>query len=271
MRARPYPRSTSDPQGHCQMFETRHHRERRHRLEAGCQPAWRDLLATRMRTWRQLDDAERERLELLALQLLVELHWEAAHGFELSEDIEVTIAADAALLLLGLPDDSFARVHTVLVHPTTVVLSGEHSQVAGIVSDGPMPILGQADLHGPVLIVWDAVLEEARHPGSGHNVVFHEFAHRLDMLTGDADGTPPMSGTEQAEQWVRVCTDVYQRVVEGRGGTVLRSYAGVNPAEFFAVASEAFFDAPVPLRHEHPDLYEVMMGFYGQDPAARWR
>jgi Mlc titration factor MtfA (ptsG expression regulator) len=253
------------------MFETRHHRERRERLEAGFQAGWRDLLATRMRTWRLLDDAGRERLEQLTLQLLVELHWEAANGFALTEDIEVTIAADAALLLLGLPDDSFRRVRTVLVHPTTVMLSGEHSQVPGIMSDDPMPILGQADLHGPVLIVWDAVLSEARHPGSGHNVVFHEFAHRLDMLTGDADGMPPMAAADLAERWVSVCTDVYQRVADGRGGHVLRSYAGVNPAEFFAVATEAFFDAPLPLRGEHPELYEVLGCYYGQDPADRWR
>lgn len=252
-------------------FETRHHRERRERLEQGFDPAWRDLLATRMRTWSQLGPDDRERLEQLTVRLLVDLHWEAANGFELTEDIEVTIAADAALLLLGLPDDSYRRVHTVLVHPTTVVLQGEHSQVPGIVSDGPMPILGQADLHGPVLIVWDAVLFEARHPGSGHNVVFHEFAHRLDMLTGEADGTPPMPDAATAETWVEVCTAVYREVVEGRGGKVLRSYAGVNPAEFFAVATEAFFDAPLPLRREHPDLYEVLGAYYAQDPAARWR
>lgn len=253
------------------LFETRHHRERRERLEAGFRPEWRDLLASRMRTWQLLDDAERERLELLALRLLVELRWEAAADFALTEDIEVTIAADAAVLLLGLPDDSFGGVRTVLVHPTTVVLQGEHSQVAGIVSDGPMPILGQADLHGPVLIVWDAVLAEARHPGSGHNVVFHEFAHRLDMLTGSADGTPPMSSVEQSERWVEVCTAAYQEVVAGRGGSVLRSYAGVNPAEFFAVATEAFFDAPVALRRERPELYDVLAGYYRQDTAARWR
>lgn len=253
------------------MFETRHHRERRERLEAGFRPEWRDLLATRQRTWGQLGDEERDRLEQLTLQLLVELHWEAANGFTLTDDIEVTIAADAAVLLLGLPDDSFRRVHTVLVHPTTVVLSGEHSQVAGIVSDSPMPILGQADLHGPVLIVWDAVLSEARHPGSGHNVVFHEFAHRLDMLTGDADGMPPIADPALAARWITVCTDAYEQVAAGRGGSVLRSYAGVNPAEFFAVATEAFFDAPVALRRERPDLYEVLGGYYGQDPAARWR
>jgi Mlc titration factor MtfA (ptsG expression regulator) len=252
-------------------FETRHHGERRERLEAGFDPAWRGVLAERVRTWAQLDDPGRARLEQLTLQLLVDLHWEAAQGFELTDDIEVTVAADAAVLLLGLPDDSFRRVHTVLVHPTTVVLQGEHSQVPGIVSDGPMPILGQADLHGPVLIVWDAVVGEARHPGSGHNVVFHEFAHRLDMLTGEADGAPPMPDVATSQRWVQVCTDVYRQVAEGPGSRVLRSYAGVNPAEFFAVATEAFFDAPVALRHEHPDLYDVLGDFYGQDPAARWR
>jgi MtfA peptidase len=252
-------------------FETRHHRERRERLDAGFLPEWRELLATRMRTWNQLDDVERERLERLALGLMVDLHWEAAKDFEITDDVQLTIAADAAVLLLGLPDDSFASVHTVLVHPTTLVLQGEHSQVSGIVSDGPMPILGEADAHGPVLIVWDAVLAEARHPGSGHNVVFHEFAHRLDVLDGAMDGTPPMGSIEQSQRWVEVCTAVYEQVVEGRGGRVLRSYAGVNPAEFFAVATEAFFDDPLELRHEHPDLYEVLGDYYHQDPAARWR
>ncbi len=224
-----------------------------------------------MHSWDLLDDDERARLASLTLKLLADFHWEPANGFDLTEDIEVTIAAGAALLLLGLPDDSFAKVRTVLVHPTTVVLTGEHSQVAGIVSDGPMQILGQADPHGPVLIVWDEVLGEARHPGSGHNVVAHEFAHRLDMLDGDADGNPPMADARLAERWAQVSAEVYEVVAEGRGGRVLRSYAGVNPAEFFAVATEAFIDAPVALRAEHPELYSVLCEYFGQDPAARWR
>lgn len=253
------------------LFESHRHRERRELLAAGFRPEWRDLLARRMHTWVLLDAQERGRLEALTIKLLVELHWEPANGFALSEDVEVTIAAGAAYLLLGLPDDSFAKVHTVLVHPTTVVLTGEHSQVPGIVSDSPMAIVGQADIHGPVLIVWDEVLGEARHPGSGHNVVAHEFAHRLDMLDGDADGTPPMSDAELANRWVRVCTDVYEQVAEGRAGHVLRPYAGINPAEFFAVATEAFVDAPVDLRAEQPELYRVFCDYYGQDPAARWR
>ncbi len=252
-------------------FETRHHRERRELLAAGFRQEWRDLLEARVPIWRRLDDDERARLEGLALTLIADVHWEAANGFEITDEIKVVIATQACVLILGLPDDSFRGVRTVLVHPTTVVLTGEHSQVAGIVSDGPMPILGQAELHGPVVIVWDAVNEEARHPGSGHNVVLHEFAHRLDMLDGAADGTPPMGSVEQSERWVEVCTRVYEEVVEGRGGTALRSYAGVNPAEFFAVATEAFFDDPVDLRRQQPDLYAALGDYYHQDPAARHR
>lgn len=252
-------------------FETRRHRDRRELFEAGFRPEWRELLDARVPLWRRLDDEERSRLEVLALQLIADVHWEAANGFDITDEIKVMISSEACVLILGLPDDSFRGVHTVLVHPTTVVLTGEHSQVAGIVSDGPMPILGQAELHGPVTIVWDAVKDEARHPGSGHNVVFHEFAHRLDMLDGAADGTPPMGSVEQSERWVEACTRVYGQVVEGRGGTALRSYAGVNPAEFFAVATEAFFDDPLALRHQQPDLYEVFADYYRQDPAARHR
>lgn len=250
-------------------FETRHHRQRRELLEAGFLDEWRQLLHDRVPIWRRLDDDERERVEGLALGLMADVTWEAAGGFEVTEEMKVVIASQACVIILGLPDDSFHEVHTVLVHPTTLVLTGEHSQVAGIVSDGPMPILGQAELHGPVTIIWDAVTDEARHPGSGHNVVFHEFAHKLDMLDGAADGTPPMASVEQSERWVEVCTRVYEQVVEGRGGTALRSYAGVNPAEFFAVATESFFDDPVDLRRQQPDLYDVLSEYYCQDPAAR--
>jgi Mlc titration factor MtfA (ptsG expression regulator) len=218
-----------------------------------------------------LTDDERERLEHLALALLIEKQWEAANGFELTDEIRVTIAAQAALLVLGLPDDSYRRVHSILVHPTTVVLTGEHSQVDGLASREPMPIVGLADEQGPVLIVWDTARHDARHPGTGHNVVFHEFAHRLDLLDGSVDGTPPLATREQFDRWVEVCTRIYHEVEEGHGGHALDSYAGVNPGEFFAVATEVFFDDPLELRHEHPDLYAVLSEFYRQDPASRVR
>jgi Mlc titration factor MtfA (ptsG expression regulator) len=132
-----------------------------------------------------------------------------------------------------------------------------------------MPILGLASYGGPIIIVWDEALAAARHPGRGHNVVFHEFAHKLDMLDGNIDGTPPLATQEQFDRWVAVCTEVYRQVVEGTAGDSLEPYAGVNPAEFFAVATEVFFDDPEPLRNEHPDLYGVLVDYYRQDPALR--
>jgi hypothetical protein len=251
------------------MWFTRRGRERRARLEAGFTDEWRELCARRFRWWRALSDDERSRLEDRALALVVGADWEAANGFEVTDEMIVTIAAQAALLVLELPEDSYRDVHSVIVHPTTVLLEGEHSQVDGLVSDDPMPIDGQAEYHGPVLLAWDEVLDEARHPGHGHNVVFHEFAHKLDMLDGTIDGTPPLTDPAAVARWVEVCTRVFDEVAEGRGGHVLSPYAGVNAAEFFAVATEVFFDHPRGLRHEHPDLYAVLADFYRQDPVAR--
>jgi Mlc titration factor MtfA (ptsG expression regulator) len=251
------------------IFETRRHRVRRERYEAGFLPEWRDLLGQKVGHWRELDDGEKARLEELALALVAEKRWEAAKGFELTDEVVVVIAAQAALLALGLPDDVYRGVGSIVVHPTTMVRQGPHSQVSGLVSDAPMALLGQAVYDGPVVIAWDTALREARHPGRGHNVVLHEFAHKLDMLDGTVDGTPPLADRAQLERWVAVCTAAYEGVVEGRGGRSLRSYAGVNPGEFFAVATEAFFDAPVVLVAEHPELYEVLRAFYRQDPAAR--
>jgi len=248
------------------LFETRRHRMRREFLEAGFLPEWRDLVADRVPRWSALDDPGRARFEDRTLHLIADKKWEAARGFELSDEIVVTIAAQAALLVLGLPDDAYRQVSTIIVHPTTMVVGGEHSQVQGLRSDAPMELLGQAVYDGPVLIAWDTVLAEARHPGRGHNVVYHEFAHKLDMLDGVVDGTPPLATRAQGDRWVEVCTRVYEQVTAGRGGRSLRAYAGVNPGEFFAVATEVFFDDPRTLHREHPDLYDVLADFYRQAP-----
>ncbi len=251
------------------IFETRRHRRRRQRYAAGFLPEWRDLLGRRVGHWALLSDDERARVEGLALTMIADIRWEAAHGFELTDEMRVIIAAQAAILLLGLPDDSFREVSSILVHPTTMVMEGPHSQLEGLMSDEPVELLGEAFYRGPVLIAWDTAKAEARHPGRGENVVFHEFAHALDMLDGTVNGTPPLPDQTALDRWVRVCTDVYEKVVVGAAGHSLRSYAGVNPAEFFAVATEVFFDAPHTLGEEHPDLYRVLADYYGQDPATR--
>ncbi len=234
--------------------------------------SWRDLTAATVAHWAVLDDGERDRLGDLMAQV-VERRWEAANGFALTDEIRVVIAAQAALLVLGLDIDCYRDVTAIIVHPTTVTLRGERAGPArGVVTDEPLPIVGQAQSRrGPVVIAWDAARAGARHPERGYNVVLHEFAHKLDMLDGTVDGTPPLPDRAARQRWIDVCTAEYDLLRAGEGGTVLRAYAGVNPGEFFAVATEVFFDRPVQLLAEKSALYEVLSAFYRQDPAARAR
>lgn len=229
---------------------------------------WRRTLDDRLAHWRHLDAEEQDRLAELTGLLLSRKHWEAARGFELTPDMTLLIAAQAALLVLGLSYRHYREVGAIIVHPSTVVLRGPRgAPVPGLMTDAPTPILGQAAQRGPILIAWDAVARDARHPERGHNVVFHEFAHKLDMLDDVVDGTPPLE-PGQRDRWIEVCTREYRAVQRG-GDPLLSTYAGVNPGEFFAVATEVFFDRPTDLRAEKPDLYEVLAAFYRQDPAAR--
>lgn len=235
----------------------------------GPPPGWMELVADTVEPWPVLTPDEQRRLEEVAWRFATTPRWEAAKGFEVTDDVVAVISGQAALMALGLPDDVFREVGSVLVHPTTVVMRGEHSPVEGIVSDDPTPVHGEAHWQGPVLIAWDAVIDDLEHPGDGANVVHHELAHKLDMLDGTVDGTPPLGSRDRLDRWVEVCTEVYEAVAVGEGGEVLDPYAGVNPGEFFAVVTEAFFDVPAELAEEHPELFEVFADFYGQDPR-RW-
>ena len=118
---------------------------------------------------------------------------EAANGFTLTDDIKVLIAAQASMLLLGLEIDDYPQLTSVIVHPSTVRLHGVHSAGGGVVASGTQNLLGQAHYRGPVVLSWNAAQRGARFPDAGENVVYHEFAHQLDMLDGITDGTPPLA------------------------------------------------------------------------------
>jgi hypothetical protein len=132
--------------------------------------------------------------------------------------------------------------------------------------------LGEAHYRGPVVLSWAEVLSEGRAPARGHNLVIHEFAHQLDFLDGVVNGTPPLKDEAQSRRWHDVMTAEYQRLIrESANGqaTVLDQYGATNEAEFFAVATECFFDQPVGLKHRHLQLYELLREYFQQDPAAR--
>ncbi len=240
-----------------------------HHEGPGLADDWREQ-ASELVTWFDaLIDEEQARIGELAGQLLTEKRWEAANGFDLTEEIRLTISLQAALLVLGLSFDHYREVGTIIVHPSTLVLAGERGVGGGMASDDPLSVLGLAGhAEGPVVIVWDEARRNARHPERGHDVVFHEFAHKLDMLDHTVDGTPPLEDQDRHDRWVQACTEVFEAVRRGEGPTALDDYAGQDVGEFFAVATEAFFDRPAKLRHQAPELYAVLADFYRQDPAS---
>ncbi len=226
------------------------------------------MLARDFEHWRMLDPGELLRMELLVASFVRDTRWEAANGFELTDDVRVSIAAQASMLLLGLEIDDYPQLTSVIVHPSTVRLSGDHAVGSGLRSTGTQTLAGQAHYRGPVVLSWSAARRGARFPVHGQNVVYHEFAHQLDMLDGITDGTPPLGDEAARERWVEVCTTAYD-TVRAEGSPVLRPYAGTNPAEFFAVATEVFFNRPLEVREHEPALYAELRAFYRQDPAVR--
>jgi Mlc titration factor MtfA (ptsG expression regulator) len=179
----------------------------------------------------------------------------------------------AALPILGQDVDEYREVSAIIVYPSAMLSRGVYSgPAAGTVTDGATPILGEAhDRRGPVIVAWDEAINSSRHPGSGHNVVYHEFAHKLDMLDTLIDGTPPLGSRAAVDRWVEVCTEPFEALRAGIDRPPLQPYGATNPAEFFAVATEAFFDVPTELEEHERDLYDVLRDYYNQDPAARAR
>jgi Mlc titration factor MtfA (ptsG expression regulator) len=238
----------------------------------GLPPNGPELVAQHLAIWPLLDDDEGQRLLRIADELLSRKRWEAARGFRLDDTVRVVIAAQAALLVLNLTTDHYRQVSGIVVHPSTVITSAVRPGPSlGTVTADPQAVLGLAqDRRGPVVLAWDMVLAGAHRVEPGHNVVLHEFAHKLDMLDGRIDGTPLVPRDVRAD-WVRVCTGVYDDLVAGLPRPPMRWYGATNPGEFFAVATEVFFEQSVELAAYEPELYDVLTRFYRQDPAARER
>lgn len=257
------------------MFNWFVNHRRKKLLAAPFPSAWEDILQSNVAHYCMLDGIERSRLHELIQVFIAEKDWEGVGGLELTDEIRVTISAQACLLLLGLPHNYYHNVQTILVYPSTVVppprkLGFFETALAPV--ENAQPIIGQAFQQGPVIIIWDAALHGGRHPESGHNVIYHEFAHKLDMLDGAADGTPPLQSRVEYHDWVRICSREYLRLrhdAEHGRKSFLNAYGATSEAEFFAVATEQFFDQPLLLIKNSPDLYRVLKEYYRQDPALR--
>jgi hypothetical protein len=250
-------------------------RRRKKLTRAPFPPLWEDIIRRNVAHYCMLEDAERTRLRALIQVFIAEKHWEGVGGLVLTDEIRVTISAQACLLLLGLPHNYYQNVESIIVYLSTVVPPQREPgffENAFAPVELERPIIGQAFRYGPVIIIWDAALRGSRHPESGHNVIYHEFAHKLDMLDGAADGTPPLRDRAEYRDWVLTCSREYLRLkhsAEKGRKSFLDAYAATNEAEFFAVATEQFFNQPRLMVEHAPDLYRVLKEYYRQNPSER--
>ncbi|MGB8860390.1 MAG: M90 family metallopeptidase [Ilumatobacteraceae bacterium] len=217
-------------------------------------------------------DARRAQLIERTAALLREKRWEPVGDIELTDEVLVTVAANAAIPILSFDTWPYRQVRAIIIRPTTVVSAATRAGPApGTYTDEVMGTVGEASPHtGPVAISWDTASWESRHPLQGGNVVIHEFAHKIDMNDGYADGVPPLRG-DALSRWQQLLNDEFHRTDGRDSDEVLRPYAWSSPAEFFAVATEAFFCVPSRLLAAKPALYRALCDLYQQDPAQERR
>jgi Mlc titration factor MtfA (ptsG expression regulator) len=231
------------------------------------------LVAVSPSEFHRLDDTERSRFVHHARRLLRRASWEGAKGVPVTDEMRHTVAAHAALLTVGFaPDtDPYRNVTAVVIHARTIMLRGHRpGPVPGVLTAAPRALAGQSGHgRGPIVLDWRTVQREVGHPERGTNVVYHEFAHKLDQLDGSADGIPPLPSAEAEAAWVQTLGTNFRRLRRRGPDGLVRAYGATNPAEYFAVTSELFFTRPVELRDRLPRVYLRLAEFYGQDPAER--
>jgi MtfA peptidase len=235
---------------------------------------------------RGLEHHENERLRQLAGGFLAAKHFSGIHGLAISERLRVEVAAQACILVLELGLEWYEGWSEVIMYPSQFAPEREIVDEAGVVHLTQDPMAGEAWLGGPVVLSYEDVVAAADEENrvEGYNVVIHEFAHKLDMRNGDANGFPPLHRDMRAAAWKGAFSSAYDdfaarvdraealpepRVQGALDELPMDPYAAESAAEFFAVASEAFFETPELLQPAYPAVYEQLRLFYRQDPGAR--
>jgi MtfA peptidase len=228
---------------------------------------WREILERNIPYYQKLPMEDQKELQRNILIFLAEKQFEGCNGLEITDDIRVTIAAYACLLLLHRQTDYYPGLHSIVVYPSSFATPVvEHDEV-GVVTEDMEDRLGEAWDRGPVVLSW----ADVRDTRDGVNVVLHEFAHLIDQTGGKGDNSPVLQGGQEFKDWARVLEKQYKRLkrdVERNRPTLLDEYGATDPSEFFAVATECFYEQPGEMKEKYPDLYQALKEFYQQDPAA---
>lgn len=227
---------------------------------------WRDALQ-RCTAARRLGASDQATLRVLATLFLESKSLEPVKGVELDDADRVLLATHACMPILKLGIDWYDGWRSVIVYPDAFIPRRQQVDAAGVVHQTNTPLAGEAWGRGPVILSWADVLEAGKKPG--HNVVIHEMAHKLDMLNGDTNGFPPLHRRMDRREWWRIFSSTWDRLKEDQRNGIelpIDPYALENPAEFFAVVSELFFEAPATLHQHLPAIYQQLTQFYRQHP-----
>lgn len=235
-------------------------------------PHWLEIIEHNVPYYQYLTTDERSELHGHIQVFLHEKNFEGCEGLEITDEIKVTIAAQACILLLHRETDYFPLMSSILVYPHHYFAFESRHLPGGLVQEGIQARLGESWKRGPIVLSWNDVLRGAADPSDGHNVVFHEFTHELDSESGAMEGTPSLPDATKYTAWARVLSNEYNNLLidlEQNHRHLIDAYGASSPAEFFAVVTEAFFEQPLQLKSRHHELYEQLSSFYQQDPASR--
>lgn len=251
-----------------------HPRQKRRRIDRQPFPAdWLAILRRRVPFYDRMSPDHRRQLRQLIKRFLQEKRFIGCAGQIITDEIRITIAAQACLLLLDRPSSEYARLRFILVYPDDFIAEHPWQDEAGVVSHERHVLSGESWDDGRVVLAWDSVEEGVIEPEDGYNVVLHEFAHQLDQEAGAANGLPLLSSKEAYADWARTFSRAFaelQHEAETRQHSVMDHYGATDPAEFFAVATETFYEKPGLMAEHHPGLFEQLRGYYRVDPR-QWQ
>lgn len=233
--------------------------------------AWRDILERRVPYVRALPADLQLQLKQHILVFAAEKAFVGCDGLTISDEMRVTIAAQACLLIINRPADYYPGLRQILVYPGSFVVQREHMDDIGVAHHARQVLSGESWSTGQVILSWHDTLASAANPNDGQNVVIHEFAHQLDQETGAANGAPVLARRDHYDRWSQVLGAEFKELqarASGREASLFSDYGATDPAEFFAVISEVFFEQPQRMATEHPALYRELALFYRLDPLS---
>jgi Mlc titration factor MtfA (ptsG expression regulator) len=233
-------------------------------------PLWSAIIENNLPIYLHLSPDERRRLQGHIQVFLREKQFIGCQGLQVTEEMKLTIASVASLLLLNERGEYFPKLRSILIYPTVYFVNQTIAVSDYVVEERQDARLGESWTKDQLILSWQQVQQDTQNWQDGHNVVLHEFAHQLDQEDGKAEGVPILQQKSDYPVWARVMTAEYQQLcndIQQNAITIIDSYGATNPAEFFAVATETFFEKPQQLSSHHPALYQLLQNYYQLNPT----